>query len=63
MDEKTLKTLCKAMGNKPIVVNVLVDKSKTEVIGCKLRKYSELDEYEDEDEEGPLENPYKSYLG
>lgn len=54
------------MGNKPLIVNVLVDRNRTQVIGCQLQRFTSIEEQDDFEleDEGMLKNPYKTnYLG
>lgn len=63
MNDKDLKRLYNAMGKKPIFIQLLVNKSNVQIVACRLRNFSDTDEYEEE-EINTLENPHKSdYLG
>ena len=64
MNDKDLKKLFRAMGSKPIFVNVLVDNDKAQIVACQLKKYGAFDDSEDDEEVVRMENPHKSsYLG
>jgi|SaaInlStandDraft_4_1057021.scaffolds.fasta_scaffold369311_1 hypothetical protein len=59
MNDKDLKKLFKAMGNKePIHIQIRVDSQNVKIVACRLENFTE------DEEITSMENPYKSdYLG